>query len=80
MSVNEHKFPIWKKKMDEQFLSDNSTDILFKLASEVKWTVYNKLHVGNYTSSKVYHDKVSYVTVLHVNSQECPFRLVLKQK
>jgi hypothetical protein len=54
--------------MVEQFLSDNSMDILFKSASDIKWVVYNKLHVGDY--SKVHWDKVSDVIALQVNSQE----------
>ena len=63
--------------MVEQFLSDHFTDILFKSASvvTVKWVVYNKLHVENY--SKVHHDKVSDVIVLRVDSQENTFTLVL---
>ncbi len=59
-------------------MSDNSTDILFKSASDVKLFVYNKLHVGNY--SKVHHDKVSDVIVLRVNSQENTFTQVLMHK
>jgi hypothetical protein len=47
--------------MVEQFLEDNSTDILFKSASDVIWVVYNKLHVGNY--SKVHDDKVSQIVL-----------------
>ncbi len=64
--------------MVEQFLSDNSTDILFKSASDAKWVVYNKLHVANY--SKVHHNKVSDVIVLQVNSQENTFTRVLMHK
>jgi hypothetical protein len=75
---NEHEFPFQKQKMVEQFLSDYSTDILFKSPSDVKWVVYNKLHLGNY--SKVHHDKVSDVAVLQVNSQENTFTLVLMYK
>jgi hypothetical protein len=78
VQFNEHEFPFQKQKMVEQFLSDNSTDILFKSASDVKWVVYNKLHVGNY--SKVHHDKVSDVTDLPVNSQENTFTRVLMHK
>jgi hypothetical protein len=61
-----------------RFLSDNSTDILFKSASDVKWVVYNKLHVGNY--SKVHHDKVADVIDLRVNSQDNKFTRVLMHK
>ena len=34
---DEHEFPFWKRKMLEQHLSDNSTDILFQQASDVIW-------------------------------------------
>ncbi len=64
--------------MVEQFLSDNSTDILFKSALDVKWVVYNKLHVGNY--SKVHYDMVSGGLVLGVNSEENTFTRVLMHK
>ncbi len=49
-------------------MSDNSTDILFQQASDVKWVPYNKLHVCNYR--KVHHDKMSDVVVLNVESQK----------
>ncbi len=49
----------------------------FKSASDVKWTVFNKPHVGKY--SKVHHDKVSDVTILQVKSQEITFTPVLMQ-
>jgi hypothetical protein len=75
MTLNQVKFHEHEFPMVEQFLSDNSTDILFKAASDVKWVVYNKLHVGNY--SKVHHDKVSDVIVLQVYSQENTFTRVL---
>jgi hypothetical protein len=52
--------------MVEQHLSDNSTDILFQQASDVKWVPYNKLHVSNYR--KVHHDKMSNVVVLTMES------------
>ncbi len=78
VQFNEHEFPFRKQKLVEQFLSDNSTDTQFKSASDVKWVVYNKLHVGNYR--KVHHDKVSDVAVLQVNSQENTFTQVLMYK
>ncbi len=55
-------------------------DILFKSASDVKWIVYIKLHVGNY--GKVHHAKVSDVIVLLVKkkSQENTFTPVLMHK
>ena len=34
--------------MVEQFLADNSTDILYQHASDVKWVPYNKFHFGDY--------------------------------
>jgi hypothetical protein len=51
-------FRFWKKKIVEQYVSDNAKDILYKSASDVRWIVFNKLHVENY--SKVRHDKVQY--------------------
>ncbi len=48
--------------------SDNSTDILYQYASDVKWVSYNKLHVGNY--EKVHYDTMSDVVVLKVGSKE----------
>ncbi len=57
-------------------------DILFKSASDVKWIVYNKFHVGNY--GKVHHDNVSDVIILLVKSliqsQENTFTWVLMHK
>ena len=49
--LDEHEFPFRTRKMVEQHLSDNSTDILFQQASEVIWVPYNKLHVSNYRKS-----------------------------
>ena len=40
---DKHEFPYRKRKMVEQHLSDNSTDILFQQACNVKWIPYNKL-------------------------------------
>ena len=54
--------------MVDQFLSDNSTDILYQHASDVKWVPYNKLQVGNY--DKVHYDTMSDVVVLKVMSKE----------
>ena len=68
VNFDEHEFPYRKRKMVEQHLSDNSTDILFQQASNVTWVPYNKLHVSNY--SKVHHDKMSDVVVLKVESQK----------
>ncbi len=53
--------------MIEQFQSDNSTDILYKNPSDVKWIPYNKLHFANYT--RVHYDSTSDVMVMRVNSE-----------
>ena len=54
--------------MVDQFLSDNSTDILYQHASDVTWVPYNKLHVGNY--ERVHYDTMSDVVVLKVLSKK----------
>ena len=54
--------------MVDQFLSDNSTDILYQHASEVKWEPYNKLHVANY--KRVHYDTKSDVVVLQIMSKK----------
>ena len=51
---SENEFPFRSRKMVDQFLSDNSTDILYQHASDVKWEPYNKLHVANY--ERVHYD------------------------
>jgi hypothetical protein len=53
----EYSFPFRKQKMVEQFQSDNSTDILYKNSSDVKWIPYNKLHIANYT--RAHYDSTS---------------------
>jgi hypothetical protein len=78
VKFNEHEFPFREQKTVIQFVLANSTDILFKSASDVTWVVYNKLHVGDY--SKVHHDKVSGVIVLRVTSQENTFTRVMMHK
>ena len=78
---DEHEFPFRKRKMVEQHLSDNSTDILFQQASEVIWVPYNKLHVSNY--SKVHHDKMSdvdHAVVLKVESQKNTYTRAILSK
>ena len=62
VKFDESEFPFRKAKMVEQYLSDNSTDILFQSAADVTWVPYNKFHVGDY--EKVHHDKISDVVVL----------------
>ena len=54
--------------MIDQFLSDNSTDILYQHASDVKWEPYNKLHVANY--QRVHYDTKCDVVVLKIMSKE----------
>ncbi len=53
--------------MVEQFLSDNSTDILYKIPSDVKWIPYNKLHIANYT--RAHYDSTSDVMVMRINTE-----------
>ncbi len=53
--------------MVEQFQSDNSTDILYKNPSDVKWIPYNKLQIANYT--RVHYDLTSDVMVMRVNTE-----------
>ena len=59
------------RKMIDQFLSDNSTDILYQHASDVKWEPYNKLHVASY--ERVHYDTKSDVVVLKIMSKEKTF-------
>ena len=53
--------------MIDQYLSDNSTDILYQHASNVKWEPYNKLHVANYERAPF--DAKSDVVVLKIMSK-----------
>ena len=53
--------------MVEQYQSDNSTDILFRSPSDVKWIPYNRLHIGNYT--RVHYDSTSDVMVMRINTE-----------
>ena len=64
--------------MVEQYLSDNSTDILFQSAADVTWVPYNKFHVGDY--EKAHHDKISDVVVLRINSKENTFTRAIMHK
>ena len=64
--------------MIDQFLSDNSTDILYQHASDVKWEPYNKLHVANY--EKVHYDTKSDVVVLKIRSKENTFTRAIQGK
>jgi hypothetical protein len=75
---NEQEFPFQKRKVVEQHLSDNSTDILFQQPSNVTWVPYNKLHVSNY--HKVHHDKMGDVVVLKVVSQKNTFTRAIWSK
>ena len=75
---SEHELPFRNRKMVDQFLSDNSTDILYQRASDVKCAPYNKLHVGNY--DKVHYDTKSYVVVLKVGSKENTYTRAIQGK
>ena len=75
---SKHEFPFRNRKMIDQFLSDNSTDILYQHASNVKWEPYNKLHVANY--DKVHYDTKSDVVVLKVLSKENTFTRAIQGK
>jgi hypothetical protein len=46
---DESVFPLRKKKIVEQYRSDNSIDRLYCNSSDAKWIPNNKLDVGNYT-------------------------------
>ena len=75
---SEHEFPFRNRKMIDQFLSDNSTDILYQHASEVKSEPYNKLHVANY--KRVHYDTKSDVVVLKIMSKENTFTRAIQGK
>ncbi len=75
---DETEFPFRKAAMVEQYLSDNSTDILLQSASEVAWVPYNKFHVGDY--EKAHYDKVSDVVVFKVNSKENTYTRAIMYK
>ncbi len=59
-------------------MSDNSNDILYPYASDVKWVSYNKLHVGIY--EKVHYDTMSDVVVLKVGSKENTYTRAIQDK
>ena len=71
---DETVFPFRKKMMVEQYQSDNSTDILLRSPSDVKWIPYNRLHIGNYT--RVHYDSTSDVMVMCVNTEVNTYALV----
>jgi len=64
--------------MIDQYLMDNSTDILYQHASDVKWEPHNKLHVANY--DKVHYDTKSDVVVLKIMSKENTFTRAIQGK
>ncbi len=68
VKFTECEFPFRTRKMVDQFLSNNSTDIFYQHASDVTWVLYNKLHVGKY--EKVHYDTMSDVAVLKLMSKE----------
>ena len=71
------EFPFRNKKVD-QFLSDNSTDILYQHASYVKWVPYNELHVGNY--ERVHYNTTSDVVVLKVMNKVNTYNRAIQGK
>ena len=75
---SEHEFLFRNRKMIDQFLSDNSTDILYQHAFDVKWEPYNKLHVANY--ERVHYDTKSDVVVLRIRSKENTFTRAIQGK
>ena len=78
VKFSEHEFPFRNRKMVDQFLSDNSTEILYQHAPDVKWVPYNKLHVGNY--DKVHYDTMSDVVVLKAGSKENTYTRAIQGK
>ena len=69
---DEHSFPFRRRSIVDKFQhSENSYDILHQTPSQVKWDLYNKLHISNY--KKVHYDVVSNVMVLQVNTRENTF-------
>ncbi len=64
---DEYSFLFRQQKMVEQFQSDNSTDILYKNPSDVKWVPYNWLHITNY--ARVHENLTSDVMVMLANSE-----------
>ena len=75
---DEGVFPFRKKKVVEQYQSDNSTDILYRNPSDVKWIPYNKLHVSNYTG--VHYDSTSDVMVMRVNTENNSYTRVTQKQ
>ena len=73
LEFSKYEFPFWNRKMIDQFLSDNSTDILYQHASDVKSEPYNKLHVANY--ERFHYDTKSDAVrvVLKIMSKENTF-------
>ena len=72
MSSNQAKFdedlfPFRKEKVVEQYQSDQSTDILYRSQSNVKWIPYNRLHISNYT--RIHYDSASDMMVMRVNTE-----------
>ena len=57
---------------------ENSFDILHQAPSQVKWELYNKLHISNYT--EVHYDVVSDVMILPVNTRENTFVRVTRKQ
>ena len=78
VKFSKHEHPFRNRKMLDQFLSDNSTDILYQHASDVKWEPYKKLHVANY--ERVHYYTKSDVVVLKIMSKENTFTHAIQGK
>ena len=75
---DETEFPFRNKEMIEKYQSDQSTDILFRTESDVKWIPYNPLHISNYT--RVHFDPASDLMVMRVNTETNSFTRVTQLK
>ncbi len=66
-------FPFRKKQIVKHYQSrsDNSTDALYCNSSDVKWILYNKLHVGNFT--RVHYDHTSDIMEMCVKTMESTY-------
>ncbi len=75
---DETVFPFRNKEVIEKYQSDQSTDILFRTESDVKWIPYNLLYISNYT--RVHFDPASDLMVMRVNTETNSFTRVTQNK
>ena len=64
-------YPSRKTSILDQYLMDNSADILHKHPDNIKWVIYNANHVANY--KKVHHDKDSGVSKFQLMTADRTF-------